>query len=81
MVKVEEVQELEKELRRFRGIVRRLATLNKMNWKVPIEVLWTDETITHTIPEPKKQAIIQEAKDKRNALKAKIDSIDWNSLN
>jgi len=80
MVKEQDIEELETELRKFRRIVRRLTALDKMNWKVQIDVPWTDEQITHTIPETKKHEIIQEAVDKRNELKQKIDSIDWTSL-
>jgi len=81
MVKEQEIDELEKLLETFKRIVRRLNALNQMNWKVSIKIPYTEETITHNIPEAKKQAIIQDAIDKRNALKTKIDSIDWNSLN
>jgi len=80
MVKEIDIEELEKQLSIFRRIVRRLTLLDKMNWKVQINVPFIGEQITHTIPEAKKQEIIQEAKDKRNELKQKIDSIDWNSL-
>jgi len=80
MVKEQEIEELEKQLSIFRRIVRRLNALNQMNWKIGIDVFFTGEKITHNVSEAKKQEIIQEAVDKRNALKQKVDSIDWTSL-
>ena len=81
MVKEQDIEELEEQLKSFRRVVRKLTALDKIDWKVQMNVPWTNEKITHTIPEAKKQEIIQEAVDKRNALKQKIDSIDWTSLN
>ena len=81
MVKEQDIDELEELLEIFKRIVRRLTALNKMNWKVQINVPLTNEQITHTILEAKKQEIIQDAISKRNTLKTKIDSIDWTSLN
>ena len=80
MVKEQDIEELEKELVIFRRMVKRLTILNRMKWQVGIDVPFTSEKIIHDIPETKKQEIIQKAKDKRNELKQKIDSIDWTSL-
>ena len=80
MVKEQDIEELKELLEVFRRVVRKLTSLNQMNWQVQIDVPFTDEQITHNIPEEKKQEIIQEAVDKRNALKQKVDSIDWTSL-
>jgi len=80
MVTEQNINELEKLLKTFRGIVRRLSALNQMNWQVPLKIPFTGETVIHDIPEAKKQVIIQDAIDKRNILKAKVNSIDWNSL-
>ena len=80
MVKEQDIKELEEQLKSFRSVVRRLTALDKIDWKVQMNVHWTDEKITHTVSEAKKQEIIQEAVDKRNVMKAKIDSIDWTSL-
>ncbi len=80
MVKEQDIEELETQLGIFRRFVRKLTALNKMNWEVQISVPLTHEKITHSIPEAKKQEIIQEAIDKRNTLKQKIDSINWTSL-
>ena len=81
MVKEQDIEELKELLEIFRRVIRKLTALNQLNWQVTVEIPYTGETITHNIPETKKQQIIQNAIDKRNALKVKIDSIDWNSLN
>lgn len=81
MVTEQNIDELEKLLRTFKGIVKKLNILNQMNWQVQVKIPFTGETITHNIPDVKRQQIIQDAIAKRNALKTKIDSIDWTSLN
>ncbi len=81
MVKEQDIDELKELLEIFKRVVKKLNILNQMNWKVTVEIPYVGETITHTIPDAKKQQIIQDAINKRNALKQKIDSIDWTSLN
>ena len=80
MVKEQEIEELKTQLEVFRRIVRKLKSLQNMNWQVQAEIPFIGETITYDIPEAKKQEIIQEAVDKKNELKQKIDSINWTSL-
>lgn len=81
MVTNQDIDELKELLEIFRRVVRKLNKLNQMNWQVQIEISYTGEKITHNIPDTKKQQIIQDVIDKRNALKTKINGIDWNSLN
>ena len=81
MVTIKDIKDLEIQLRILEGVVKKLKILIDRNWQVQTIIPLTDETITHSIPEAKKQAIIQDAIDKRNAFKQKIDSINWNSLN
>ena len=81
MVKEQDIEELKTQLEVFRRIVRKLTMLDKMNWQVEIDIPWTNEQITHDIPEAKKQEIIQEVIAQRNEIKQKVDSIDWTSLN
>ncbi len=80
MVKEKDIEELKTLLEMFKRIVKKLNILNQMNWKVTVEIPYAEATTTYDIPDAKKQQIIQEAIDKRNALKQKIDSIDWTSL-
>ncbi len=81
MVKEEELNIIEELLNKFKRVLRKVNRLNQMNWELNIEIPEVNETITYDIPEDKKQAIIQEAIDKRNLLKQKVDSVDWTSLN
>ena len=81
MVKEQDIDKLKELLEIFRRVVRRLNNLNQRNWKVKIEIPFTGETTTYDIPDTKKQQMIQDAINKRNALKAEVESIDWNSLN
>ena len=55
MVKEQDIEELKELLEVFRRVVRKLTSLNQMNWQVQIDVPFTDEQITHNIPEEKKQ--------------------------
>lgn len=81
MVTKQDIDELEKLLKKLKGMVEKLSVLAQNNWKVELDVPISGETITYNIPLAKKQEIIQKAIDDRNALKAKIDSINWSSLN
>ena len=80
MVTEQDINELKKFLESFRRMVGKLNSLNQMNWKVSVEVPYTGGIITHDVPDAKKQQIIRSAIDKRKVLKAKIDNIDWTSL-
>jgi len=81
MVNTKDITEIKKLLESFEFEIRRLEMLTQLKWKLEIYIPQTKETISRTISDIKKQEIIQEAINRRDTLKAKINSIDWNSLN
>ncbi len=74
------LDELEQKIKGFRKALRRKEQIDNLPNKIQIDVPFFNKQIDYTITQEDKDKIEQDAIDKRNALKTKIDDIDWTSL-